>query len=199
MDMVSTANAPRIVFIAKRVYWIRALTFEDFTILLGWLDDILPGRNDRKMPPPVSSPEAQAAIQSPEGKMLLVWLGLRHQGYTFEKASELSDGLSELEYVRWLNVLYSHRRTMTPSEDSDDTSDIAATWCSKGMAKMALKIGVPGMLGLSLDQFEWLQREGDMDDENPAYSPESLAQVQADFEAKWGEKIRALQVTEGTS
>jgi hypothetical protein len=191
VDIVSTANAPRVAYIGARVFWIRALTFEDRAIILGWLDDIIPGRHERKMPPRVSSEEAQAALASLNGKMLLVWLGLRHQGISFGEAAELAGEMTDVEYARWMDILYANRRTR-PEVVIPDGSDIADTWCSKGMALMAIAIGMDGMLSLSLDQFEWLQREGVMDDEDPAYSPEKLAEAQAEMQARFGPQLAEL-------
>ncbi len=159
------------------VFWIRAASFEDFAVVLAWLDDVLPGRADRKMPPALSSKEAQDALQGSVGKMLLTWLPLRHQGVSFGEAADLSAAMTDIQRVRWYDILFAHRRTKTDEPGSG--KDIAETWCSKGMAQLVTAIGFRGALDLSMDQFEWLMREGDTEDENPEFSPEKLAERQA--------------------
>ena len=195
VDIVSTANAPRIAYVGQRVFWIRALSFEDFAIVLGWLDDVLPGRSDRKMPPNLGSPEAQAAIQSSVGKMVLAWLPLRHQGISFDEAAELAGAMTDLEQVRWLDVLFAHRRTKI---DEPGGKDIAETWCSKGMAQLVTAIGFSEAMRLSMDQFEWLMREGDVD-ENPEFSSEALAARQEYWREHELPKILKLQAEQATN
>lgn len=200
MDIVSTANAPRIVSLGKQVYWVRSLDFEGFAIVLGWLDDVLPGRAERKMPPNWHDDASQNAMQSLPGKNLLIWLALRHQGVNFEHAGTildimtgLPDSEGDFEYLRLLDVLLSHRRTVKPVPfDDDEANDIGQTWCSKGMAQIVSAIGMKEALALSMDQFEWLMKEGILEGENPAEEPEKLAETAEKMQEKWGDKLAAL-------
>jgi hypothetical protein len=172
MDLPSTVNAPRICWLGGKVYWVRALSIESMAILLSWLDDILPGKADRKMPPLLSDEASQAALISPSGQCVAVWLALRDQGVTFEQVQEMT--VSEIEYVCLMNVLYAHRRTR--GEPEPGGRDISETWCSKGMAQLAMEIGMDAVGKLSFDQFEWLMNEGDIDSQ---HSPQAQGYAQA--------------------
>lgn len=151
--------------------------------LLSWLDDVLPGRSERVMPPEFSSPEAQEALRSWPGRFLLSWLAVRDMGISYDDVSLLAFPdqnnpedveRADLEHVRLLDVLFGSRRTATRAEG--EKRDISTTWCSEGMASLAREIGVEAMGKLSLDQFEWLMSGGEVDiDARPAHAAEAAA------------------------
>ena len=179
MDLVSTINPPRIVYLAGQVYWVRAISIEGMAILLAWLDDVIPGRAERKMPPEFGSPEAQEALTKPVGQIMLTWVALRDQGVDYEKACDLSSSIKDLERVRLLEVLFSKRRT---AEARPGGEDVAKTWCSKGIAYYAKKRGIPELARYSTDQLEWLMSDGELD-ANPQFDQENLTKRQDDWAA----------------
>lgn len=193
MDLPTLANAPRFVTFGDdadlHAFMVESISMKGMAIVLAWLDDVLPGRAERKMPPPFNSEESQRALVSGPGRKLLTYVALRDQGVTYAGACAIASVTTDVQFVRLCDVLYGHRRTMVPS---DDGKDIAETWFGKGAAALVQSIGFAEMLDMSMDQFEWLMRDGDTEDENPAYSREKLTEVVENFEAKWGDKLRAL-------
>lgn len=172
MDLPNTLNAPRICWLGGKVHWVRALSIEGMAIVLGWLDDVLPGKADRLMPLLLSDQASQDALISPAGQAIMVWLALRDQGTTFDQVMEMT--ISEIEYACLLNILYAHRRTRGAPEPGG--RDIAETWCSKGMAQLSIEIGLDAVRALSFDQFEWLMNEGEIDQQ---HSPNARGYAQA--------------------
>ena len=179
MDLVSTINPPRIVYLAGQVYWVRAISIEGMAILLAWLDDVIPGRAERKMPPEFSSEEARRAIDSPVGRAMLTWIALREQGIDFSTAGHMSDELTDEEQLRLFDVLFCKRRT---AEAKPGGEDISKTWCAKGMANFAGQIGLKELASYSTDQIEWLMSEGELD-ANPQFDQENLTKRQDDWSA----------------
>src|SRR4029450_12493807 len=96
-------------------------------ILAAWLDDVLPGQVDRTLPPALGSDEAAAALESLHGKALLGYLALRNQGVTYARALELIGVAEEVEWYRFIRVLYGRRRTLRrgPPGSGDD---LAESW-----------------------------------------------------------------------
>lgn len=159
MDLPSTLAAPRICYLAGRVYWVRPLSLEGLATILGWLDDVLPDRDKREMPPHLGAEESQAALMSPTGQILLVWLALRDQGITYNDAAMID--ATEVERLRLINVLFARRRSMQIRDTG--VGDIAETWCGKGLASMVSQLGMDRVSSLTLDQFEWLCSDGECD------------------------------------
>ena len=62
MDLVSALGPPRLCRLAGNDLWVKPYTLEDFAVLLAWLDDVLPGKVDRKMPPKLGSEEEWTAL-----------------------------------------------------------------------------------------------------------------------------------------
>jgi hypothetical protein len=158
MDLPSTLNAPRIVYLAGQAHFVRAISMEGMAIILAWLDDILPSRNEREMPPRFADEASQAALNAPSGQVLLIWLALRHEGVTFDQAARID--ASDLERARLNAVLFHRRRSLQASPTS---ADVGETWCGKGLASMVSQIGMERLAALSLDQFEWLCSDGECD------------------------------------
>jgi len=149
--------------VGGKLYFIRAMTVEGLAIQLAWLDDVLPGRDERKMPPSPRSEEAQAAMASPTGRAVMVWIALREHGLTFEEVNRMP--FNDLEYLSVLRVLYDTRRTRE-DKPIDDGDDISRTWCGEGLAHLVRDMGMAEVCKLSLDQFEWLMSGGDVDSSN---------------------------------
>ena len=145
MDFPSTMGAPRICYAGERFFMIRPLSLEGHAILLQWLDDVLPGREERKLPPSPNTPEALAALDSPTGKALMIWLALRGHGISENEAAAISDSLTELERYIFVRALYTRRRTFLvkqPKTEADEDRDISETWCAKDMAELTRAIGL---------------------------------------------------------
>ncbi len=169
MDLPSLLRAPRICWLAGRTYWVRPLTLDDWGTLLGWLDDVVPGREDRKTPPRFASDEAQAAIYSEPGRALLAWLALRDSGIPFDEAGALIEEATELEQSRLITVLFGRRRSLRLVPDEGD--DLADTWWGP-LASKILEV-FPGLTfeavgRMSLDQLDCLGSQG-VPDENPVH------------------------------
>lgn len=199
MDFPSTMGAPRICYShgGKRFWMVKPLSLEGHAILLQWLDDVLPGREERKLPPSPSSPEALAALNSPTGKAIMIWLALRDHGLNEEQAAQISDTLTDVDRYIFVQALQTRRRTALPREaetEAEEGRGISETWCEKGMAELVRAIGLKETMSLSLDQYEWLMQDGQLEMENPAESPEALAALQDNMMAKWGDKLAALGI-----
>ena len=192
--------ARRLCFLAKKPYWVKPLTADGWATVLQWLDDFVPGQEGRKGLPRFDAPECQELLAKPEGRTLEIWLALEGQGVTYDAARDLWRDSDEIELERLHAVLFTHRKTAAPPL-FDDGSDISETWCGKGLAVIAGSIGLKEIGGYSLDQITWLLRDGEADDENPAYSPEKLAEIQKNMTEQWGEKLAALsaQTAQGPS
>jgi hypothetical protein len=199
MDFPSTMGAPRMCYShgGKRFWMVKPLSLEGHAILLQWLDDVLPGREERKIPPSPATPEALKALDSPTGRALMIWLALRDHGLNEEQAAQISDTLTDVDRYVFVRALQTRRRTALPREaetEAEEGRDISETWCEKGMAELVRAIGLRETMALSLDQYEWLMRYGELEMENPSESPEALAKIQAGMKAKWGEKLAKLQI-----
>lgn len=152
MDIVSTFNPPRLVQLAGKPYWVRALTLADFACILAWLDDVTPGRADRKMPPEFGSEESQRALESAHGRALLVWLALRDQGVSYAEAADIAIDVSEIEGIYLERVLFGRRRTMKPGPPGED---IGVGWWGPVVASfIEAGISVDAIAGWTLDQLE---------------------------------------------
>jgi hypothetical protein len=161
MDLCSTLNAPRIVYLAGKVHFVKAMSLESTSIILAWLDDILPGKADRTFPPELGSDAAQAALNSAHGQVLLTWLALRGEGLSYDQCAALDT--TELERVRLLQVLFATRRTAEPAPPGG--TDVSQTWTGEGMAELAREIGLEAVGRLSRDQLEFLLSGGTADEQ----------------------------------
>ncbi len=158
MDLPSTLGVPRIVYIGGRVFWVRPITLEAMAIILAWLDDVLPGRAEREALPLFNDDASQEAIESPAGRILMLWLALRDHGVSYDEAVTME--IEDVERVRLLDVLYNRRRSLQPSPTR---TDISETWCDKGFASMTNELGFAQVRSLTLDQFEWINSGGECD------------------------------------
>jgi hypothetical protein len=163
-------NVPRLCQLGGKAYWVRALDLEAFATLIGWHDDTLPVEGERPPEPPeFGSEAARKARASATGQVILVWLGLRHQGVSYEQAREIfldakstekeDDPLPELAV--FFNVILRRGRTWAPS---GRTSDLARVWCDEGWANLVEHLGSIENVGrLSLDQLDFLASNGKCD------------------------------------
>lgn len=186
MDIITTFNPPRMVMFGKtehspgRIFWVRAITQEDYAILMAWIDDVLPGQSERTMPPSLSSPEASAALESPLGWTVLAWIGLRHSGVDYETAAKLILQASPIEKARLMTVMFRKRPTFRPSLGGED---IGVAWWGPNVAAMLKEFKLPlQMIGaMTLDQMEMIWGDG-IEAENPTRM--TIDQVQAMWEAQ---------------
>ncbi len=125
MDLPSLCGSARVCYLAGQRFWVRPLSLDALGTILAWLDDVLPGRDERVMPPKISEPAAQAALESGPGLALQAWLGLRDQDIGYEQAAELMLAADDGERMRFAGVLFGRRRTYQPGGGGED---IAETW-----------------------------------------------------------------------
>ena len=190
MDIPTVFGAPRHCYIGGDVYWVRPMTIAALGTVMQWLDDVLPGRADRKMPPKIGDEASQKALRSFPGQVMQTWLALRDHGFTYAAAAALvprspDDDDNErkaIEYVRLMEVFLSRRRTMDKSGGGEDWSD---SWLAKHSAELALAYGIKELGELTLDQYEWLISSGTADE----FAQYDVAAAQADLPAR----IAAIQ------
>ena len=147
------------------------MTVDGLAIVINWLDDVIPGRPDRKMPVKVGDKASQNALGSFPGQCLLTWLALRDHGFSYAQAAEIvphpDDGEGEaagrkaIEHFRLMEVYMSRRRTRTPSEGGDDISE---TWYDKDLCKLAMEYGLAELGRLTLDQYDFILSGGNADE-----------------------------------
>jgi hypothetical protein len=145
------------------------MTLSGMAIAMQWLDDVLPGRNDRKMPPKIGDPASQAALQSFPGQTMLTWIALREHGFSYAQAAALvprspdddNDQKKAVEYVRLQEVFMARRRTMGKIEGGSDWSE---TWMESNAAGLAAEYGLKELGDLTLDQYDWLCSGGKADE-----------------------------------
>lgn len=185
MDIVSCFNPPRLVELAGERFWVRSLTLDDHATIAAWLDDVLPGRADRTVPPELTGDEAQAALDSDAGKALLAWVGLRHLGISYEHAAHRMLTAGDLEQTRYLLVLFGRRRTDATPRIADEN---AVTWWGPNLAALCDRLHkTPDEIGrLTIDQVHCIATEG-LPDEKPGRV--SVDDVQAMWEAAMAGKV----------
>jgi len=166
MDLVSALAPPRCCRLGGVDLWVRPYGLEDYALLLAWLDDVLPGKADRKVPPRLGSPEAGAAMESATGRLLIAWAALRHQGYTRDAVVSLLASTTDLEWISFLAAIFAGRRTA--KDAGGDGRDIADQWFGPNFAVLAERYGhtLETIGRLSLDQYALLCGEG-LEDEDP--------------------------------
>lgn len=165
MDLVSTFNPPRFILIAGKDLWVRGLTIGDFSLVIAWLDDILPGYSTRDLPPRFLSDESQEALETPLGRCVLAWAGLRHSGITWRRCQELVLGAAPEEWSRLLTIFFRRRRNLQLLGDSEDLGE---GWWGPIVERFCSDIGYrPEDLGLlTLDQLDCLGKKG-LENEKP--------------------------------
>ena len=191
MDIISTFNPPRLIGLGGKDVWARTLTVGDFAVIIAWLDDALPGREERIMPPKFLSDEAQAMLNTPLGWCVFAGAGLRHSGLTWDQVSKLilvtlTEGYPDgaLERARLASVLFRRRKTIVPSGSSEDLGE---AWWGPMVESMCsgLQVGIDEVASMTLDQVDCLGGKG-LPNENPGYVEEqeiSIEEMQARWEA----------------
>jgi hypothetical protein len=165
MDLASALAAPRLCQFGDRYFWVRPFGLEDYALVVAWLDDVIPGRTDRTQSPELRSDEAKAAMDEPAGWITLAWAGLRHHGASYVDVATLATRATDEEKARYLNVVFSRRRTLKPGPDGND---IARAWFGPNLS--ALCEHYPGHSladagRLTLDQYDLLAGQGCEDEE----------------------------------
>ncbi len=185
MDLCSALASPRLCQLDGETYWVRPLRLADYALILAWLDDVLPGKTERTTPPLLGSDESQTALSSAKGWELLVWLGLRGDGVTWNEAAAIareSYGKPHLitaqERIRFHDALFARRRT---KQSRSDGEDLAEAWVGPMMTAMCERFGMTleDIAALTLDQVECLNSDG-LESEDPRrVSHEELARFDA--------------------
>lgn len=179
VDIIATFAPPRLCKLGDRVFWVRPLTLDDLALLIAWLDDVLPGRAERKLAPRFGDEESQAALDSAPGFAVVCYAALRHHGVDYAEACGLSCAASDEEKARLFDVLFSRRRYGTFAGGGDDLSE--GWWGPEvvGLAREYHQTMTP--IGkLTLDQLDCLATNG-ADEEK--VTRVSVDDVQAMYEA----------------
>ncbi len=195
MDPVAAFAPPRIRRLAGSDVWVRPLTLGDYALLLAWLDDVLPGKADRKLAPKLWSDEAQKALDSSPGRCVLAHAVLRHQGHDFNETRRMASDASPLEWAAFLDAVFARRRTMKDSPS--DGKDMAETWIGPSLHNLCEKFGgytLESAARLTLDQYALLANEGAAE-EDPSYVAEQeVGEIRRVAEMlKAGEDVVAYQ------
>lgn len=169
MDLPSVLGAPRHCYIGDNIYWVRPMTVLGMATVMQWLDDVLPGRADRKMPPKIGDEASQDALKKFPGLCMLASLALAPHGFSYAQAAVIvphspEDDENELKWKQFLrlhDIFMSRRRTMKKSEGGEDWSQ---TWLDEQYARLASEYGLEALGNLTLDQFEWLCSGGKADE-----------------------------------
>lgn len=178
MDLVSALAPPRICPLNSETYWIRPLSLASYAIILQWLDDTIPGKAERKTPPLLGDDKSQAALSSTKGWELLVWLSLRSDGTTWDKAVDIARKSSLYERLWFHDVIFTRRRTKQARPGGED---LAEAWWGPMIASMCERFGMTldEVAALTLDQLECLNSDG-LESEDPRrVSHEELARFDA--------------------
>ena len=165
MDLVSTFNPPRFLLLAEQDFWVRGLTIGDFALVIAWLDDVLPGYEERKLPPRFLSDEAQAMLDTPLGRCVLAYAGLRHAGVTWNRCQTLSLEATPAEWSRLMRIFFRRRRNL---KQSGEAEDLGEGWWGPMAAGYCMELGYrpEDLAGFTLDQLDCLGKKG-LDDEKP--------------------------------
>ncbi len=178
MDLCSALAPPRLCQLDGETYWVKPLTLGDYALILAWLDDVLPGKPERTTPPLLGAEESQTALSSAKGWELLVWLGLRRDGTTWNEAAALAREATDVERIRFHDALFTRRRTKQPRPGGED---LAEAWVGPMMTAMCERFGMTleGIADLSLDQVECLNSDGEETEDPRRVSHEELARFDA--------------------
>ncbi len=184
MDLCSALASPRLCQLDGETYWIRPLKLGDYALILAWLDDVLPGKTERTIPPLLCSEESQKALSGPLGWHLLIWLGLRDQGVTWNEAYAIALEVADHERVVFRNAIYARRRTFQPGMTGQDLGAVwagpifAGTHESEGMCQR-LGMTLEEIANLTLDQIDCLQALGCPEEDPRRVTHEELARFDA--------------------
>ena len=159
-------------------FFLRAYTLDDLAMLVAWLDDVLPGRDARNVPPDFGADESIEALDSQEGRSIQVYAALRHHGVTPHHAADLAAFVSDVEWLRFQQVVFSRRRTIISTGGGEDLS--VAWWGPIVESLTERGLSVESIAGLSLDQLDAVAIDG-CQDERPGTITQ--ADVQAMYDA----------------
>jgi hypothetical protein len=178
MDLISTFNPPRFLVISDQEFWIRGLTIGDFALIIAWLDDTLPGYDERNLPPQFLSDEAQAVLGTPLGRCVLAYAGLRHYGVTWSQCKSLTLEATSDEWSRLLKIFFRRRRNL---QQSGEAEDLGEGWWGPMVSSFCMELGYrpEDLESLTLDQLDCLTKHG-LEDEKPGIL--TIEEVQAMWE-----------------
>ncbi len=171
MDLCSALASPRLCQLDGETYWVRPLRLADYALILAWLDDVLPGKTERTTPPLLGDDKSQAALSSAKGWELLVWLGLRADGTTWNEAKAIAFEATVEERFIFHGALFARRRTKQPGPGGEDLAEawvgpmLSGTAESQGMCER-FGMTLEDIAQLTLDQVECLNSNG-LESEDP--------------------------------
>jgi hypothetical protein len=134
-------------------------------LVLAWLDDVIPGRAERKTAPRLGSDKARAALESPVGFSVVCYAALRHLGHDYAASCNLAAVATEEEQVRIYDVLFARRRYGPKGGGGED---LAESWWGPNVIAMAdrFRTAIDAVGRLTLDQIDCYAGEG-CEGENP--------------------------------
>jgi hypothetical protein len=165
MDLISCFNPPRFLVVDGQDLWVRGFTIGDFALIIAWLDDVLPGHEERNLPPRFLSDEAQTALDTPLGRCVLAYAGLRHAGVTWERCQSLVLGSTPGEWSRLLGIFFRRRRNL---QQTGEAEDLGEGWWGPMVERFCAELGYQpeDIAGMTLDQVDCLGRQG-LENEKP--------------------------------
>ncbi len=184
MDLCSALASPRLCQLDGETYWVRPLRLGDYALILAWLDDVLPGKTERTTPPLLGADESRKALSGPKGWHLLVWLGLRSEGVSWNEAYAIALEAADHERVVFLEAIYARRRTWKSGPGAKDLGLVwagpvfAGTLESEGMCQR-LGMTLEDIAALTLDQIDCLQSCGCPEEDPRRATHEELSQLDA--------------------
>lgn len=169
MDLVAALAPPRSCRLGGEDIWVRPLGLEDYALLLGWLDDVLPGKDDRVIPPRLGDDASQEALDTVLGKVTIAYAALRHQGIGYSRCAEMVCRSTPEEWASFLAAAFARRRTA--KDDGPGDRDIAEIWFGPSFATVCERY--PGYMletigRLTLDQYALLTGQG-LPEEDPRH------------------------------
>jgi hypothetical protein len=170
------------VMLSGEVFWLRSITQEDFAVLVAWIDDVLPGKESRELPPKLSDEASQQALDSPMGWSVQAWAALRHVGVTYDRACSLILGASDDEKRRFATVLYRKRPSYKPSGQG---ADIGEAWWGPQVASLTERgLSVTQIGAMTLDQVDMLFSDGGQNEQPGRLADDDPILIEMDRQAK---------------
>jgi len=187
MQITSAFAAPTLVKLGEFQIWVQPFRLADFAMLASWLDDTIPGYDERDFPPSLSEEEPWEKLMHGEGAIYFAYAGLRHNNLSLSDVTQLIVNASDDERTRLVSVLLGRRRLRRVESDGQSITQLF--WGPPTAALCEKYHMTPEQIGdLTLDQFDMLAMDG-CESERPAgtgpIQVEEVMRMWADARAKW--------------
>lgn len=170
MDLVSALAPPRLCRLAGEDVWVRPASLDDLAVVMAWLDDVLPDKAARSVPPSMGDEASIAALESRNGRAVVAYAALRHRGATMADATRAVDNSDAVEWATFLAAFFARRRT-EKGDGPGDGRGLSEVWFGPDFATICERY--PGhtleSIGrLTLDQYALLMGQG-LPEEDPRH------------------------------